>query len=161
MSWLRWFRKIPSALEIELYNVVNSCLNGSPVVPVKNTLNVLFLLADPLSEISMSVSFDIMYLVLKKSMSLSDMIWWTRYWKYLCLGDMIWRTSIGNINVLVIWYRVFLVLPCYTIRSSRGVTWSGSAAWSGTSGSHSRSTCWPRPCPATAVYSVQCIVYSL
>ena len=74
MSWLRWFRKIPSALEIELYNVVNSCLNGSPVVPVKNTLNVLFLLADPLSEISMSVSFDIMYLVLKISMSLSDMI---------------------------------------------------------------------------------------
>ena len=97
MSWLRWFRKIPSALETKLFNEVNSCLARSPVVPVENTLYVLFLLADPLSEISMSVSYDIKYW---KYSCLGDMIWRMRFWTSPCLGDIIlgWILILGLVS---------------------------------------------------------------
>ena len=54
MSWLRWFKKIPSALKISKIRKLFRARFFRPVVPVEDTLDVFFFLADPLSEVSVS-----------------------------------------------------------------------------------------------------------
>ena len=67
MSWLRWFKKIPSALEISKIRNFLRVDFVRPVVPVEDTLDVFFFLADPLSEVSVS---EKKYLVLDYSKTL-------------------------------------------------------------------------------------------